>query len=63
MAATSQLASLSEGDCMAGYSTCSGLFSTRSGISSWSLLVLVGVDDAEEHGIPGVNAGHLHFSV
>ena len=26
-------------------------FSTRSGISLWSLLVLVGVDDAEEHGI------------
>ena len=42
---------------------CSVLFSTRSGISSWSLLVLVGVDDAEEHGVPGMNAGHLHFSV
>ena len=25
---------------------CSGLFSTRSGISLWSLLVLVGIDDA-----------------
>ena len=34
-----------------------------SGISSWSLLILVGVDDAEEHGIPGMNAGHLHFSL
>ena len=32
-------------------------------MSLWSLLVLVRVDDAEEHGIPGVNAGHLHFSV
>ena len=42
---------------------CSGLFSTRLGISLWSLLVLVGIDDAAEHSIPGVNAGHLHFSV
>ena len=63
MAATSQLASSSEGVCTGGYSTCSSLFSTRLGISSWSLLVLVGVDDAEEHGILSVNAGHLHFSV
>ena len=31
-------------------------------MSSWSL-VLVGIDDAEEHNIPGMNAGHLHFSV
>ena len=38
-------------------------FSTSSGMSSWSLLILVGIDDAEEHGIPGMNAGHLHLSV
>ena len=63
MAATSQSASPSEGDCTGGYSTCSGLCSTSSGISSWSLLILVGIDDAEEHGIPGMNAGHLHLSV
>ena len=63
MAATSRLASSSEGDCTGGYSTYSGLFSTRSGISSWPLLILVGIDDAEEHGVPGVNAGHLHLSV
>ena len=63
MAATSRSASSSEGDCTGGYSTCSGLFSTNSGISLWSLLILVGVDDAEEHSISGMNAGHLHLSV
>ena len=61
--ATSRSASSSEGDCTGGYNTCSGLFSTRSRMSSWSLLILVGVDDGEEHRVPGVNAGHLHFSV
>ena len=63
MSVTSRSTSSSEGDCMGEYSTCSGLFSTRSGMSSWSLLGLVGIVDAEEHGIPGMNAGHLHFSV
>ena len=53
----------SEGVCTDGYSPCSCLSSASSGISSWLLLSLVGVDDAEEHGIPGMKAGHLHFPV
>ena len=40
-----------------------GVFSTNLGISSSSMLISVGIDDAEEHGVPGVNAGHVHFSV
>ena len=31
-----------------------------SGISP--SLVLIGVDDTDEHGVPGVNAGHLQNS-
>ena len=46
---------------LGGCSTCSGLFFTKSGICS--SLILVGIEDADEHGIPGVNAGHLHLSV
>ena len=44
------------GICISG----SGLFGTNSGICS--SLILVGVDDTDEHGIPGVNAGHLQNS-
>ena len=36
------------------------LSATKSGICS--SLILVGVDDADEHGVPGVNAGHLQVS-
>ena len=43
-----------------GCSSCSSLSGTKLGIG-WSL-ILVGVDDADEHGIPGVNAGHLQVS-
>ena len=45
---------------MRGCSSCNGLVATKSGIC-WSL-ILVGVDDADEHGVPGVNAGHLQIS-
>ena len=41
---------------MCRWNCCTGLFSTNSGICS--SLVLIGVYDADEHGIPGVNAGH-----
>ena len=44
-----------------GYNCCNGVSGTKSGISSWSLSTLVGVDDADEHGVSGVNAGHWHF--
>ena len=46
---------------MRGCSSCSGLFVSKSGICS--SLILVGVDDTDEHSIPGVNAGHLQISV
>ena len=42
---------------MRGCSSCNVLVATKSGICS--SLILVGIDDADEHGIPGVNAGHL----
>ena len=60
MAVTSRSASLTEGDRMGGCNSCSSLSATKSGICS--SLILVGVDDADEHGIPGVNAGHLQVS-
>ena len=60
MAATFQSASLSEGDLGEGCSSCSGLSGTKSG--SGSSLILVGIDDADEHGVPGMNAGHLQVS-
>ena len=41
------------GICTSGNS----LFGTNSGICS--SLILVGVDDTDEHGVPGINAGHL----
>ena len=37
-----------------GYKTCSGILSTSSGMSSSSALCLVGINDAEEHGISGM---------
>ena len=60
--ATSLSASLSDGDCTGGRRICSGVFSTNLGMSLSSISMLIGVDDAEEHGIPGVKAGHMHFS-
>ena len=45
---------------MCRWNCCTGLFATNSGICS--SLVLIGVDDADEHGIPGVNAGHRQNS-
>ena len=42
--------------------TCSGILSTSSGISSSSVLGLVGIDDAEEHDISGIKAGHWYLS-
>ena len=39
---------------------CTGLFATNSGICS--SLVLIGVDDADEHGVLGVNTGHRQNS-
>ena len=60
IAATSQSASLSEGDWAGGCHSFSGLSATKSG--NCSSQILVGVDDADEHGVPGVNAGHLQVS-
>ena len=48
---------------MGGYKLCSGVLGTSSGISSSSVSGLVGIEDAEQHGISGVNAGHWHFSL
>ena len=48
---------------MGGYKTCSGILSTGSGMSSLSVLCLVGIYDAEEHGITGMKAGHWHLSL
>ena len=45
---------------MCRWNCCTGLFATNSGICS--SLVLIGVDDADEHGISGVNAGHRQNS-
>ena len=45
---------------MRGCSSCSGLFVSESAICS--SLILVGVDDTDEQGVPGVNAGHLQIS-
>ena len=45
---------------MRGCNSCNGLVATKSGICS--LLILVGIDDADEHSIPSVNAGHLQIS-
>ena len=58
--ATSLSASSSEGVCTGRWNCCTGLFATNSGICS--SLVLIGVDDADEHGVPGVNAGHRQNS-
>ena len=41
----------------------SGILSTSSGMSSSSVLCLVGIDDAEEHGVSGMKAGHWHLSL
>ena len=60
MAATSQSASSSEGDCSGTCSCCTGLSVTNLGICS--SLVLVGVDDTDEQGVPGLNAGHRQNS-
>ena len=60
MAATSRSASSSEGVCTGKYSCCTGLFATNSGICL--SLVLVGIDDIDEHGVPGINAGHRQNS-
>ena len=46
-----------------GRGTCGDVFSTNLGISLSSVLVLVGVDDAEEHSVPSVKAGHMYCSV
>ena len=61
ISATSQSASSSDGDSTGGNSLCNVVSGTNSGISSWSLSTLIGVDDADEHGVSGMNAGHWHF--
>ena len=61
ISATSRSASSSDGDSTGGNSLCNVVSGTNSGTSSWSLSTLIGVDDADEHGVSGVNAGHWHF--
>ena len=45
------------------YRATDSILSTSSGMSSLFVLCLVGIYDAEEHGISGVKAGHWYLSL